>query len=306
MANLFKSKCEFFHVSYLSFVHGVSTSEKEGYLQEESINYYFDYHALSRASYFCDICKCHDSPKWFVIKDSYIVDIRPDTYEICFPMLVDRDFQVSTDLQNIASNDSIKISNSQRTLVINCRKARDCDEWTKNLSNLTEQAKDFVNETRSRFDSYAPVRENQLAYWFINGKSYMEAVAKALLTAKEEVFITDWWLSPELMLIRPADDKTFRLDNILGRIADAGVRVYVMIYKEMPFALGLNSLYTERKLVSKNAKGFIKVIRHPNHNTTNGVLLWSHHEKMVVIDQKIAFVGGIDLCYGRWDDEYMR
>lgn len=23
---------------------------------------------------------------------------------------------------------------------------------------------------------------------------------------------------------------------------------------------------------------------------------------MVVVDQKIAFVGGIDLCYGRWDD----
>ena len=54
---------------------------------------------------------------------------------------------------------------------------------------------------------------------FINGKSYMKAVAKALLTAKEEVFITDWWLSPELMLIRPGNDESFRLDNLLGRIA---------------------------------------------------------------------------------------
>ncbi|CAF5147634.1 unnamed protein product, partial [Rotaria sp. Silwood1] len=27
---------------------------------------------------------------------------------------------------------------------------------------------------------------------------------------------------------------------------------------------------------------------------------------MIVIDQKIAFIGGIDLCYGRWDDEHMR
>lgn len=31
------------------------------------------------------------------------------------------------------------------------------------------------------------------------------------------------------------------------------------------------------------------------------VLLWSHHEKLVVIDQSIAYMGGIDLCYGRWD-----
>lgn len=47
----------------------------------------------------------------------------------------------------------------------------------------------------------------------------MESVAKALLTAKEEVFITDWWLSPEIMMIRPTDDETFRLDNLLGKIA---------------------------------------------------------------------------------------
>ena len=29
--------------------------------------------------------------------------------------------------------------------------------------------------------------------------------------------------------------------------------------------------------------------------------LWAHHEKLVVVDQMYAFVGGIDLCYGRWD-----
>jgi phospholipase D1/2 len=52
----------------------------------------------------------------------------------------------------------------------------------------------------------------------------MESVAKALLTAKEEVFITDWWLSPEIAMIRPCEDESFRLDNLLGRIA---VRIIV-------------------------------------------------------------------------------
>jgi len=47
----------------------------------------------------------------------------------------------------------------------------------------------------------------------------MESVAKALLTAREEVFITDWWLSPEIMMIRPCDDENYRLDNLLGKIA---------------------------------------------------------------------------------------
>ena len=29
--------------------------------------------------------------------------------------------------------------------------------------------------------------------------------------------------------------------------------------------------------------------------------MWSHHEKVVIIDQKTAFMGGLDLCYGRFD-----
>ena len=54
---------------------------------------------------------------------------------------------------------------------------------------------------------------------FVNGKSYMQALAKALLTAQEEVFIGGWWISPEIMLIRPSEDETFRLDILLGKIA---------------------------------------------------------------------------------------
>ena len=29
--------------------------------------------------------------------------------------------------------------------------------------------------------------------------------------------------------------------------------------------------------------------------------MWAHHEKCVVVDQNIAFVSGIDMCFGRWD-----
>lgn len=46
-------------------------------------------------------------------------------------------------------------------------------------------------------------------------------------------------------------------------------------------------------------------MRHPDHARA-GILLWAHHEKIVVIDQSYAFIGGIDLCYGRWDDRAHR
>ena len=48
----------------------------------------------------------------------------------------------------------------------------------------------------------------------------------------------------------------------------------------------------------ENMSENFKVLRHP------GILipqLWSHHEKSVIIDEKVGFMGGLDICYGRWD-----
>lgn len=68
-------------------------------------------------------------------------------------------------------------------------------------------------------------------------------------------------------------------------------------------ALGINSFYSKQKLAQLHEN--IKVLRHPDHVRV-GVFFWAHHEKLVVIDQTYAFVGGIDLCYGRWDDNHHR
>lgn len=65
-------------------------------------------------------------------------------------------------------------------------------------------------------------------------------------------------------------------------------------------ALGINSFYSKQRLTETGSEN-IKVLRHPDHAKA-GVFLWAHHEKIVVVDQSYAFLGGIDLCYGRWDD----
>ena len=41
----------------------------------------------------------------------------------------------------------------------------------------------------------------------------------------------------------------------------------------------------------------IIVVRHPYEF----INFWSHHEKMVVIDNKKLFMGGLDLCFGRYE-----
>lgn len=80
-----------------------------------------------------------------------------------------------------------------------------------------------------------------------------------------------------------------------------------MVFKDIVQVVGLNSWHTKVKLMAKSPlKKNILVIRHPDHRVMPGTessYLYSHHEKTLIIDQKIAFIGGIDLCWGRWDTD---
>ncbi|UJR32480.1 hypothetical protein I4U23_019942 [Adineta vaga] len=244
--------------------------------------------------------------KWFVIKDSYVVYMTLDSALIGFPMLVDQSFSLDRTFRKTRTNKGIRIKNSQRQMILKCQREDERNRWFDCLLELKNKS---MFTQKHRFDSFAPKRQQQYAQWFINGQSYMEALAKAILSAREEIFISDWWLSPEIMLIRPFQDKSMRLDNLLGKRAEEGIRVYVLIFKDIVKVVGLNSLHTKRKLISKSpTKKNIKVIRHPDHRILPGTessFLFSHHEKTVVIDQRLAFIGGIDLCWGRWDtDDY--
>ena len=64
-----------------------------------------------------------------------------------------------------------------------------------------------------------------------------------------------------------------------------GVRIYVLPWNETKIALNLNSKHTQETLEKLNKN--IKVLRHPLSNP----IKWSHHQKMVIIDQSRAFVG---------------
>ncbi|CAO0797085.1 unnamed protein product [Mucor circinelloides] len=150
-----------------------------------------------------------------------------------------------------------------------------------------------------RYDSFAPIRQEAMVKYFIDGHDYCWAVAEAIESAQEVIFIEDWWLSPELYLRRPpAKFPEYRIDALLKRKAEEGVMIYVVVYKEVELALTLDSAHTKKALQDLHEN--IVVQRHPDH-AVGGTFFWSHHEKFVVVDNRIAFLGGIDLCYGRWD-----
>jgi phospholipase D1/2 len=55
--------------------------------------------------------------------------------------------------------------------------------------------------------------------------------------------IMDWWLTPELYLRRPpAYHPEWRIDRLLKRKAEQGVKVYIIVYKEVRLLLSTTRL----------------------------------------------------------------
>ncbi|OAA61436.1 phospholipase D [Cordyceps fumosorosea ARSEF 2679] len=187
----------------------------------------------------------------------------------------------------------------------------------------------------NRYHSFAPETTGD-AKWFVDGCSYFYAVSQALERAQESIYILDWWLSPELYLRRPpSKNAQYRLDAMLKAAAERGVTVNIIIYKEVQAALTLDSAHTKKALEALHPN--IHVFRHPDHVLTGYdiksefkkavkdlthfelakashaaikaiygvtddiVLYWAHHEKLLIVDSRMCFMGGLDLCFGRWD-----
>ena len=133
----------------------------------------------------------------------------------------------------------------------------------------------YINSIKNNeYKAYTNEKARNLAFWFIDAKDYFEDLYEKLMDAKESIFITDWWMSPELWLKRPVSmndiaaqknetkvEKLSRVMDILNHKAKEGVKVYVLIYFECSLALNLNSKHTKDTLekLDKN----IMVQRHP-------------------------------------------
>uniref|UniRef100_A0A674P205 Phospholipase n=1 Tax=Takifugu rubripes TaxID=31033 RepID=A0A674P205_TAKRU len=292
-------RMEFIDVSQLSFIHDLGPKGLEGLIYKRSGG-----HRIPGMNCCGQNQVCYRwSKRWLVVKDSCLIYMKPDSGAISFVLLLDKEFTIKMDSKDTETKHGVRIDSLSRTLVFKCSSYRHARWWGQSIESFVRShGKAFLRD--HRFGSFAQEQEHIPAKWYVNGKTYMEDVANALEEAKEEIFITDWWLSPEIFLKRPVvEGNRWRLDCILKRKAQQGVRIFVMLYKEVELALGINSGYSKRTLLHLHPN--IKVMRHPDH-VSSSVYLWAHHEKIVVVDQSVAFVGGIDLAYGRWDDREHR
>ncbi|KAF0713357.1 hypothetical protein As57867_004374, partial [Aphanomyces stellatus] len=154
-------------------------------------------------------------------------------------------------------------------------------------------AHDQVNRGVNETTSSLPNRAASL----VDGEETFASMFAHLQQAKTQIFITGWWITPDYALVRTSDKARDEstLVRLLQDAAARGVQVYVLIYKEHKFVLPNDSQHARDELRGPN----IHVSRHPEFYLVPQ--MWSHHEKIVVIDQSVAFVGGLDIALGRYD-----
>jgi len=137
-----------------------------------------------------------------------------------------------------------------------------------------------------------------------------DLVANAIKNAKEEIFITDWWFDPEIELVRDEKGSWIKLKDLLIEKVEKGVKVFILVYGNMETALPLGNYQNIKSLknhvLEKHKENIgMYAMYHPDFRAQaeDGVqqVQWAHHEKLVVVDQSTAFVGGIDLCIGRYE-----
>jgi len=164
-----------------------------------------------------------------------------------------------------------------------------------------ERGNDVTEVDRRRADGQAWTTGNRVES-LIHGAVYFSRLLKVVqeLRAGDTLYFTDWRGDPDEHL---GDDPNMEIGKVLASAARRGVTVKGLLWRSHPNTLGFNAR-ENRNLgdVVNEAGGEVLLDQRVRR-------AGSHHQKLVVVrygDRRVrdvAFVGGIDLCHGRRDDQ---
>ncbi|QSI33726.1 hypothetical protein GNX71_30835 [Variovorax sp. RKNM96] len=156
----------------------------------------------------------------------------------------------------------------------------------------------------SESDPY-PKTDGNSVVPLLTGEDYYKQLADAIAQAKESVYMLGWQINWDVIL-KPAE-KLRLYDAVLkATSANPQLKVYVLPWDDSaPVTTGDDETVAVLKSINAQLKGAPQVfariaVEHPDASAGMD-MFYSHHQKQVVIDNRIAFIGGIDVCYGRRD-----
>eukprot|EP00913_Durusdinium_trenchii_P010552 g9896.t1 len=139
-------------------------------------------------------------------------------------------------------------------------------------------------------------RDAERASFLIDGEEYFSRLDQVLRQARKSIFIIGWDFNPDIRL-RPRDENSEPIGALLNRLVEERPELEVRV-----LVWGMGPVYSGKSL---RMFGKMAWADHPRISLRldfEHPLRASHHQKIVVIDDKTAFLGGIDLTARRWDD----
>jgi phosphatidylserine/phosphatidylglycerophosphate/cardiolipin synthase-like enzyme len=135
----------------------------------------------------------------------------------------------------------------------------------------------------------------------VDAAAYYKAFYRAALQAKKTIILSGWQFDSGVPLLRGADappGAEVRLLPFLNQLCKERpeLEIYILAWDfHVVFSLEREWMQTLYFEWSTNERLHF---RFDEAQAAQG----SHHQKFVVIDRAVSFLGGIDLCEARWDD----
>lgn len=133
-----------------------------------------------------------------------------------------------------------------------------------------------------------PPRAGNTLDVLIDGAAYFRALEQAIRSARRSVLLAGWCVTPRFALVR--DEPPVLLRELLGDVAES-VDVRVLLWAGAPAPVFAPRRATVRETREDLMRGTRVKVALDSHERP----LHCHHEKLVVIDDEVAFVGGIDI-----------
>ncbi|HET7597078.1 MAG TPA: VTT domain-containing protein, partial [Burkholderiales bacterium] len=143
-------------------------------------------------------------------------------------------------------------------------------------------------------------RARRLAF-LIDGAAYFAALRATLANAQRSVFMLGWDFDSRIRLLPDGANDGFpeELGPFLSTLARKRrhLRIYILSWDfAMVYAMGREWVPLYKLGWREHPVPRISFRLDDKHPPSG-----SHHQKVIVVDDSVAFVGGMDLAHGRWD-----
>lgn len=135
--------------------------------------------------------------------------------------------------------------------------------------------------------------------FIIDAQDYFACFVESVLKAEHAVYIAGWDLDSQIELLRGDERPGFptHLSGFLNYAVEKNPHLHINILNwDFSMIYTFKREYLLSRKFTQKAGGRIH-FRLDNYLPPGA----SHHQKIVVIDDRIAFAGGIDLSHERWD-----